>query len=62
MSVPGADVVVLALLAVEVAFDRVAAVVEQEDDGLDASANHRREFLNGQLTEGPSENIQCVCE
>lgn len=42
---PVGDVVVLALPAVQVSLDCVACIVEDEDDRLDARADHGRYFL-----------------
>ena len=46
---PVGDVVVLALLAVQVPLDGVPAVVKHEDDRLKAPAHHDGQFLDRQL-------------
>ena len=48
--VPVRDVIVFGLLAMEVTFNSVSAVVEHKDDGLDAGLHHDRQLLHRQLT------------
>lgn len=43
---PIRDVVVFAVLSVDVALDRVPAVVEHEDDGFQPEADHGRDLLH----------------